>query len=180
MNKLKTAVLGCLFVLALGIFTACGSKYTAEQETTVSLDSAFKMGSMEITFDKVEILDEVKPNVTIGYYNYYEKHEGYHYIVAQGIVENKSSSVQDISAVQAVAYKGSAEYEAKLVFSTPGDADLVKEIPAEMKVRCYLIVLCKSDVSSVEKVSLYFNRNMAEPKKQGHYENKVTLRLGNY
>ncbi len=180
MNKLKWVVFGCLMVLTLGIFTGCGAKVTADQEKTVSLNQAFEMGEMELIFDEVEILDEVKPNVTIGYYNYYEQHDGYHYIVAQGIVENKSSSVQDISAVQAVAYRGSAEYEAKLVYGTPGDADLIKEIPANMKVRCYLIVLCKSDVSSVEKVSLYFNRNMAEPKKQGHYENKVTLRLGNY
>lgn len=166
---MKKIILLLLFFTLVSM-SGCAPKISSAKEVNVDSKTKMEMNDVTFTIDKMERLNEVKPEKPSGYYNYYEEKKGYFYYVVSGTAISKSESVLDTDNILVRGIYKSKKYEGKLLFSNKEHSDLIKKLNKKEEQTFYFIVLLKDKQPLPNTLDIFYNENFEKSQKKSNYQ----------
>lgn len=154
--RLKNSVRTVIFYFLLSLLVAGCSDSMPDADHMETQKGLQNIQINDLTFDLEEKgwLDEVAPPSPSGYYQYYEKQEGYSYFVLQGEVFN-DGDVLPVSSMEMYFLTDDNEWiEAKLLPMSDMKTVFTDEI-YQNDVACYIIGLFKNQEMPASLTILY-------------------------
>ena len=146
--------------------------YNAELEDTITLEKT----DISLSIDDISNMEEVKPEKPSGYYNYYNDIEGYHYYVIKGNLINPKRVEMKAEWIEAKAYIGNKEYEAKFIMENFAQSSFINDISVAEKTGYRIIVMVKDGEKQPDKIELYYNDNLKENIEGEKWNNCLVLK----
>ena len=139
---------------AMAIFlSSCG--ITAERTVEASMDNV-SLGSISLSLEKRGFSEEVEPQNPAGYYDMYEKYEGYRYYVLEGYAENRGTFAVSQESFKVIADTDGGSREGKLVFMDRMASRFGESLEPDVEIPCLLFVLLK-DNETPTAIDVYYN-----------------------
>ena len=164
-------------LIITALLCGCNSKITAKNETLVNGEKNISMNDVSFCVEKTDIRTEVKPNKPSGYYNYYEKKDGFYYYAVMGSANNHGSYPLQTGKILVQGFNGNSRYEGKLVFLNREESDLVKEIKKGETLKFYFIILIEDGDPIPDKVKIYYTKKFETPKNRYNYDELLSWTL---
>lgn len=154
--KVKKRI-GSVLLLCMLLLTGCQKSMEAK-ETESSSGTLFQAGALEMTAEKQEIREEIKPDNPQGYFNHYKKQKGYYYHLISGTIKNVSEEEIDLDEikVEAVDAEGNIS-QAKLVVFNKNKVDFWYQIRGGLDIYFFLFSIVKDKQEPPVEYRIYMD-----------------------
>lgn len=158
--RMKSIFLMCLMLL----LCSCNDKALKGMNSSVlSNKEQIQIDDLHISIEGTEEMQEIKPEHPSGYYEYYEKHDGFHYYVLYGQAGYEGTELQS-DAITIVGKNDKNDYDGIMVFSDKDKSRFVKTVKNNEKYDCFIIFLMKDGDEKIELVDFYYNEGFSNKK----------------
>lgn len=162
--------IGIAAVLAL-LLCACGT--SGESVTEVS-GSTVPLGELTLHGESQEFRDTVEPENPSGYYDIYDKYEGYRYYVMTGTAENGSSETIRSNAFYVEGETDGKVREGKLLFLDERDRNFSDGIEAG-ESRSFVLFMLIGEDEQAEAFRIFYNEGYEKVEKASEYDHEVDV-----
>lgn len=163
-------VLCCCATIVLSL-TGCG--VSAETVTEASWE-AIPLGGLILEGESQEFRETVEPNDPSGYYDIYDKHEGYRYYVVTGTAENTASQAIQSDAFYVAGDTDGKAREGKLLFLDEWERNFSNKIEAGESRSFVLFMLIEKD-EEPEAFRIFYNEDYETVEKVSKYDYEVDV-----
>ena len=168
MKKIGIIVLVMIILL---LCVACGERGYQVGETQEVTGTEITLEQLTLQIEGMEERQEVKPSDPIGYYNYYEPHEGYYYHVVYGTLKNTGKEQTYIHTLKVEAVgKENEVNQGKLVLCNPVNSDFWEDLAPNEELGFYLFSLVKEGEEPPKAYHLYYNEDLKEGTKEDTFD----------
>lgn len=171
-NRRAAGRLGYLFLLFLFFANLTGcNRMQADNVTRVSGDT-FELGELTLTVDSSGFRESVEPDNPVGYFDYYEEHEGYRYYVMTGTVSNSSGKDIQSSAFEVIGRTDAGGEDGKILFVDQESTTFLDTVGAGDERRFLLLMLVK-DKARPEEFRIFYNEGYEPGSEREAYDHEV-------
>lgn len=159
LKRFSKIVLVVISIFLCFSLVGCNNSLKAKNTQKVS-GANINIENVEIVITALEERELVAPEKPEGYYDYYEKHDGYEYDVLKGTIVNNSQVTLNTKNIKVKMSAGKKEYDGTFVVQNEAKSEFVQELKPGEKGDCFIISIRKTNDTINNKAFIYYNTGL--------------------